>query len=104
MIHGPPFPVDHLRYAGSTFNTSANVSDDRYMGLNINDIPVLAGNQPDFLIPDHSENFQVTSQGNENSTLVTLSVANVTYTDSGIYRWYFFGQGTLGRVSLVIAG
>ena len=36
--------------------------------------------------------------------LVTVSVDSVIYEDGGIYRWYFFGQGTFGQVNLVIAG
>ena len=92
-------------YPGGTFEISANVSsNDRYLSLDINDIPVLAGNLHDFLIPGRSDRFKVKSQEDGNSTLVTLSVINVTYADSGVYRWYFFGQGEFGWVNLVLAG
>ena len=49
------------------------MSDDRYLSLEINDVPVLAGNLRDFSIPGSSDRLQVTSLKNGNSTLLTGS-------------------------------
>ena len=82
------------------------ISDYRYFGLDANDVPVLAGNRPGFLIPGHSDHYHVTSQDDisDNETVVKFNIPAVGFGDAGTYRWFIFGHETLERMNLIVVG
>ena len=89
---------------GRTFKAAFVVSN--YFGLDANDVPVLAGNQPGVLIPGHSDHYHATSQDetSNNETLVMFNILAVGFEDAGTYRWFIFGHKTLKWITLVVVG
>ena len=94
-----------MAITGSCFQIAAGAAYHHYLGLDANDIPVLAGNRPGFMIPGHEDHTNVTIQnGTGDKTVVKFGIPTVGFADAGTYRWYIFGNKTLQRLYLVVAG